>query len=291
MRSEWRLRASRRGASSLLWAVVLAVAPLGAQPAGKPILLEIRPRLGDTLYTRFEQQEEMTGKRRLGGVDTIITMSRSMVMFSHVVVEKSDKTGTVVQTVTDSVGVSASGGRDTFLPEAIRRSLQGSRVRMRITPEGSATVVDNRNSLPPELQSLSSQMPASLPPKPVTVGSTWSQVLAIPLAGQPAGASAATLHSTFRLDSISRSGTTAFISMRGTLTRDSSAAKLPEGHTLMSSGSMEGVIVVDLKRRWWTDSRATISVNSTLSPGSGPGGQPVRVHSRITTWMRTAAKP
>ncbi|MFN2398371.1 MAG: DUF6263 family protein [Gemmatimonadaceae bacterium] len=275
-------------------AMVGVAAAANAQNAGRNILLQIRPRVGDTLHLRFEQQEEMRGTGRLGSsvADTTITMTRSMVLLSRVLVQSSDDEGTVVLTVTDSVAISASGGRNAAPTESIRRSLQGSRVRMRITPEGSATVLDDAGALTPDLQSITAQMPASFPRHPVSVGSTWRQVMPIPVSGQATSGSAATLNSTFRLDSISRDGAVAFISMRGTLSRDPAAGgAAEEGIKITSSGSMKGTLVVDLKRKWWADSRATISLNSTLSPPGGASGEPIRVQSRISTWMRATKRP
>lgn len=284
-------RASRSGfvLRALAGMVFTAATPADAQTAGRSILLEIRPRVGDTLHLRFEQQEEMRGTGRLGSsaADTTITMTRSMVLLSRVLVQSSDEEGTVVLTVTDSVAVSANGGRNAAPTESIRRALQGSRVRMRITPEGSATVLDDAGALTPDLQSITAQMPASLPRHPVSVGSTWRQVMPIPVAGHGGSGTAATLNSTYRLDSISRDGAVAYISMRGTLSRDAIAGgAAAEGIKITSSGSMKGTLVVDLKRKWWADSQASISVNSTLSPPGGASGEPVRVQSRISTWMR-----
>lgn len=275
-------------------AMIGVAAAANAQNAGRNILLQIRPRVGDTLYLRFEQQEEMRGTGRLGSsvADTTITMTRSMVLLSRVLVQSSDDEGTVVLTVTDSVAISANGGRNAAPTESIRRALQGSRVRMRITPEGSATVLDDAGALTPDLQSITAQMPASLPRHPISVGSTWRQVMPIPVSGQGTSGSAATLNSTFRLDSISRDGAVAFISMRGTLSRDPAAGgAADEGIKITSSGSMKGTLVVDLKRKWWADSRATISLNSTLSPPGGASGEPIRVQSRISTWMRATKRP
>jgi hypothetical protein len=54
-------RITRRRSLILAGALALTVSPLAAQPSA--VLLRIRPRVGDTLYTRLEQQVEMTTRR------------------------------------------------------------------------------------------------------------------------------------------------------------------------------------------------------------------------------------
>ena len=60
-------------------------------------------------------------------------------------------------------------------------------------------------------------MPSMLSRKPVAVGEKWSKEMRIPLAGDP-GAEG-TVKATLQLDSLSRSGQMAFISIRGTISR------------------------------------------------------------------------
>jgi hypothetical protein len=134
-------------------------------------------------------------------------------------------------------------------------------------------------------------MPATLPAEPVPVGGTWSKVMTIPLAGQVGEEGAAILHTTYRLDSLSSDGAIAYISMQGTLSRDSTAAALPHGVRFSSTGNMTGSLLVDRIRGWWSESAAVISVRSTLTPPPGGKAQPVHFQVRIVQRMRSTQNP
>ncbi|HEX5436265.1 MAG TPA: DUF6263 family protein [Gemmatimonadaceae bacterium] len=272
-------------------AVAFGSAPLRAQARGA-VTLRINPRVGDTLYTRFDQQVDMTGSTRLGNTDTTVVMHTSMLLLSRVLVQEADNGGTTVLTITDSVALASRGGRDEDMPSpAAQLAMQGQRLRLRITPEGSATILDTPDALAPDLQAVISQMPATLPDTPVRVGGSWSQVMAIPIPGELTEKDAATLHTTYHLDSLSRDGSIAYISMRGTLSRDSSAAPLPHGVKLTSTGSITGNLRMDRQRGWWTRSTAIIGVRSTLTPPAGRHAQPVHFEMTITQHMRATDHP
>ena len=268
----------------------LIAASLRAQERGM-VLLRIEPRVGDTLYTRFEQEVEMTGSTRLGNADTTLEMHTSMLMLSRVLVQAEDNDGATVLTITDSVAVESTGGQGAVPPEPTRMAMQGKRLHMRITPQGSATVLDPPDELTPDVQAVISQMPATLPKDPVPVGGSWSQVMSIPLASQATEAGAAILQTIYHLDSLSRDGRIAYISMRGTLTRDSTAADLPHGVRFASSGSMRGSLRVDRTSGWWTESTAIISVKSTLSPPPGAKANPVHFLVKIIQRMHSTERP
>ena len=278
----------------MLCAVLLAAVPLEGQTAatvkrktpGHGIALRIKPKVGDTLYTRAEQQMEMTATTRLGAEDTTMRVHTTMLMLSHTVVQESDGDGTTVVSVTDSVAVSSTGGRAATPSEDARRALQGKRVRMRITPEGTASVLDGPDAPPRDVQALFAQMPAALPKRPVAVGETWTQQTAIPLAAQPSSRGAGVLNVTFRLDSLSRAGELAHVSMRGTLTRDSTAP-LPQGIKVAMTGHITGSILVDRRLGWMTDSRTTIAVQSVLTPPPRSKSHPMHFQMRITQRFRT----
>jgi len=274
---------------SVVTATVVA-ASLRAQARGM-VVLRIEPKVGDTLYTRFEQQVEMTGSTRLGNVDTTLEMHTSMLMLSRVLVQAEDNDGATVLTITDSVAVESTGGQGTVPPEPTRLAMQGTRLHMRITPQGSATILDPPDELTPDVQAVISQMPATLPKDPVPVGGSWSQVMSIPLASQATEAGAATLQTNYHLDSLSRDGRIAYISMRGTLTRDSTAAALPHGVRFASTGSMRGSLRVDRTSGWWTESTAIISVKSTLSPPPGAKANPVHFLVKIIQRMHSTDRP
>jgi len=255
------------------------------------VSLRIHPRSGDTLYTRFEQEVEMIGTTRVGSTDTTVTMRSSMLMLSHVLVQASDDRGATVITITDSVSLAALGAGAAVPPEAERRAMQGTRVRLRIAPDGSASVLDAPSDVAPDVRTIVPGMPSTLPDHPVAVGATWRKDMPIPVAGQAGGSPAAMLRATYRLDSLSADGDIAYISMRGTLTRDSTAQSPAQGLKITSTGTITGTMRVDRRRGWWADSRATIDLHSTLSPATGDSGPPMRVQTKITQRMWTGGKP
>jgi hypothetical protein len=252
--------------------------------------LRIHPRAGDTLYTRFEQEVEMIGTTRVGAVDTTVAMRSSMLMLSHVLVQSSDERGATVTTITDSVSLAGLGMGAVLPPEAERRAIQGTRVQLRIAPDGSASVLESPGELPQDMRAVVSGMPSTLPDRPVAVGATWRKNTAIPVAGQAAGSPAAMLRATYRLDSLSADGDIAYISMRGTLTRDSTAHPLPQGLRITSTGTITGTMRIDRRRGWWADSHATIELRSTLTPTTEDSGPPTRIQTKITQRMWTGGR-
>ncbi|HJU64547.1 MAG TPA: DUF6263 family protein [Gemmatimonadaceae bacterium] len=275
--------------SAALTAIALCLSQLAAQGGGgaaRQISLRIKPRVGDTIYTRFETQMEMVGSGKVGSSDTTVIERTSMLLLSRVMVLSGDDDATTVLTVTDSVAVTVSGGRKAS-PEEARRALQGQRVRMRITPEGSATLLDGPRGLSADFQSMVSQMPAMLPKQPVSVGETWAQMLTVPMARSADADEGATLYVVYRLDSLGYGGNVAHISMRGTITRDSTAADLPRGVKLLTTGSIVGHLAVDRRRGWWIRSEATYAMRSTFTPRRGGTGNPLQVVTTITQRMES----
>lgn len=281
-------RAARIAALMVLGAVSLA-----RSGAAQAVNLRIRPRVGDTLRTRFEQQMEITGVTKHHNADTTMTRRSWMLMLSRVVVQVSDNDGVTVVALIDSVDATAQGGRPSISPDSMRHVLQGRRTRMRFTPQGSATMVDAAPGVPADLQSIASQMPATLPAQAVSVGDTWSEDMAIPVAGTGAGtgtASSSSVHTVYRLDSLSRDQGRAYISMRGTYTRDAAPPE-PAGLREVSTGTITGSLVMDRKRGWWMDSRAAIVSKSTVLPRTPGSAPPVYVQMHITTRLRVVESP
>lgn len=268
-------------------AAALGPAALGAQSASRDVMLRIKPRVGDTLYTRFEQVVEMTGTMHVHGADTTMTMRTSLLLLSHVLVQASDETGTTVTTVTDSVSVTTDG--EPAEPESMRRSMEGQQVRLHIAPNGSASVLAVPAQLSADVRAVVSGMPATLPDRAVRVGSTWQRTTSLPVLGASGRGYAATLRATYHFDSLSAGGTLAYVTMRGTLTRDPGARPLANGLRVNTSGTVSGSLLVDRLRGWWIDARATILLVSTLLPASGVTATPVRMETRIEQHLHTSA--
>ncbi|HEU4564220.1 MAG TPA: DUF6263 family protein [Gemmatimonadaceae bacterium] len=290
-----RGRGARRVACGIAAALCAMASMLGAQTAqasraapGTPpsrahalIALRIHPRVGDTLYTRFEQSVDMEGTARVGASDTTMRSSSTLLLLAHVFVQGSDEQGTTVTTITDSVEVGGAGPAT----ELVRRALQGKKVQLRIAPDGSAVVLESQAAIASDMQAVVSGVPATLPSQAVAVGESWEKAMSIPVAGREVSSRPATLRARYRLDSLSSDGAIAYISMRGTITRDP-APELPERIRITSSGTIEGSMQVDRRRGWWCDSRATIRLESvvTMFDASRP---PMRVTTRIDQRMGT----
>ena len=268
-------------------ALLVSIAP-GVQAQG--VLLQIRPRVGDTLRLRIEQEMEISGVSKVRDADTTITMRSSMLMLSRSIVVESDDDGTTVKSITDSVAVDM-GATDPLvvtLSDQARRSLQGKEVRVRFSREGSGTVVEADPDIPRDFQSVFSQLPATFPRHQVAVGSTWKQRIPIPDTGP--GQVAGTLQATFRLDSLTRRGKLAHISMRGTVTRDSTANPIRGGARMTMTGTVTGYMVLDRGRGWVTDASTEMSMRSHIEQPAGSGLQPVKMQMRLLQRQRTMDK-
>ena len=249
---------------------------MGAQT----VVLQIRPRVGDTLHLRYDQRVEMTGT---GWGDTAATtMVNTLLVFSRTVPTDTDVSGTDVVAITDSV---ASAPESAELAEMM---LKGKPLRLWIARDGATSLAPSDSAgVSPELRAAFAGIPAILPSGRVKVGRSWTRDVVLPGSG-----SAGTLRATFRLDSLTRSGDSAFVSLRGTLRHrvvNTDVGTGSGGGTASMSGVVTGAMVVDRRRGWVSDSRATFTVNSVVSPpkGGARGAAPVRVRMTITEWMRT----
>jgi hypothetical protein len=292
--ARWRCRwpGVALGASLGAWiaaSVGPAARPAAAQSvtqgAGQAVTLRIKPRVGDTLRMRLEQEIEYAGTTRVGKADTSMRYRESLLILSRTVVQASDESGTTVLNITDSVARATSGGRGGAEPPPSRHPLQGKRVRMRVTPQGAAYVLEGPDSLSSALASMIAQMPATLPERAVAVGDTWSQDMRVPLAREPA-ATGSVVHATFRLDSLSRGGGVAHVSVRGVLSRDTGAAPR-EQLRVSTSGDISGTLTLDRRRGWPMEATTTINMRSVVMPPRGNDrAQPMHVRTKITQRLR-----
>jgi hypothetical protein len=288
---------TRTGCDHVRWIVrrigvaAALVGSVSATAHAQNVMLQIKPRVGDTLRLRIEQEIERSGVGKVRGADTTITMRSSLLMLSRSIVVQSDDEGTVVRSITDSVAVDvgALDPRVATWSDQARRALQGKEVRVRFSREGSATVLAADPGIPRDLQSAFSQLPATFPRHRVSVGSTWTQRIPIPDAGP--GQLAGTLEAVLRLDSLTRGGKRAHISLRGTLTRDTAAAPMPGGARRTMTGTVTGFMVLDRSRGWVTDASTEVSVNSHIEPAAGSALQPVKMRMRLVQRQRTMDKP
>jgi len=268
---------------ALTLALVLG-GPLAAQPAR--VLLKIQPRAGDTLHMRLDQTVEMTGTTRVGDADSTMTVSSSMQVLSRAIIEHSSAWGTQVLAITDSVSFwPAPDARAAAQSAAMR----GQRVRMRVASDGAMSVTEDGRRESADVRHLFAQMPASLPREPVAVGAIWTRAMPLPEAADGVK-HAGTLQVQYRLDSLGRGGDLAYISMRGSISRDGAAPNAPRGTRVATTGTVTGDMLVDRRRGWMTDSRVTVALRTIITPPEArvgrTGAYPMRIKLRITQWLR-----
>ena len=126
-------------------------------------------------------------------------------------------------------------------------------------------------------------MPAALPTHPVEVGDSWSRSIPMVVAR---AAREGVVHASFRLDSVSRDGSLAYISMRGDMKRDSVPAGPPRGSRMSVTGTVNGALLLDRRRGWLTESNFAVVLRTTMVPAAA-GAYPMRFLTHITQRMRT----
>jgi hypothetical protein len=264
-------------AGTLLHSVLVAAQP----PA---VLLQLRPRVGDTLRLRLDQSVEMAGAVRLGENESTSTESSTLVVLTRLVIEKADDESATVLAITDSVRLAGAPGSASGSLMAWAKSIEGQRFRFRVAPDGS-TLLGKDSWGTAQVSAMISQMPATLPRKPIAPGTSWTRSMEIPLAGTLGARGTATLTASFQFDSLSKSGELAFLSVRGRLTRGPSEQKESATEVVETSGTLTGYVLVDRRRGWITDARTTMSLRSLVVP-AGPDRPPMRVRLTISQWMR-----
>jgi hypothetical protein len=260
------------------------VALVGASVAhAQPVALRIAPPVGETMRMRLDQRMEMTGTTRVGAGDSTAAVVTTLLVISRAFVERRDRDATVLLASTDSVAASSSGADSQSVATETRRMLQGKRVRLRVAPDGATEIIGGDGGASAELNALFSQMPATLPNTPVAVGQAWSRTMLAPIGAAGTGARGK-LQATFRLDSLSRNGDVAYVSLNGMLTRPPSSK---DGWaTLSMTGSMNGGLVIDRRRGWITDARMTYVVRSTVAPSAGSSADAMHFRMKVSQWVR-----
>ena len=118
-------------ACGLIATLFIGSPPLGAQA----VTLQIRPRAGDTLRMRLDQQSEMTGVKRTSNSQATAMVIATMHMYSRAIVEASSEKSTTVLAVTDSVQLSTTDERARLGLLQAQAQMRGQRVRFHVAPE------------------------------------------------------------------------------------------------------------------------------------------------------------
>ncbi len=275
------------------------------------VLLLVRPRVGDTLRLQMEQTIEVSrrpanaatrqGPPVLDGTRTPPSRTTSpeygprrsrtsmritrLVLFAHSLVEASDLSVTTLLATTDSMAMWAGSPGETGEPEMMTLPMEGRQVRVRVTPDGAMRVSDP----PPgamELGATLAAMPGMLPSEAVRVGDRWERDIVLPTLPVSGYRADGVVRARFRLDSLTRGGREAWISLEGSLHRDGAARELPAGTRVITAGTMRGLLVVDRQRAWIIDARTTMDVQSEVLGGPGSSNTPLLLDLRIQQRVR-----
>lgn len=264
-----------------LLALVFTVNAVDAQA----VLLQIRPHIGDTLRMHLSQTVEMTGTTPGAPRDPSNSMTTSIEVFTRAIAEQWTSTGTLMQTITDSVAMTPAS--PASLADLKRRALQSKPVWLRVSTDGAMEMVDDGDPNS-ELRHLFGEMPAMLARSSVAIGEKWTREMQIPLSSEPGAVGS--VRATFRLDSLGRNGDIAYISMRGTMSRINSPGTAPAGPGYGTSGQLSGTIQIDRRLGWITDLKSSIITRSTIISESTRRGEtamaPMQVRTKITQWIR-----
>ncbi len=263
-------------------------APRSSRPRG--VALRLRPRVGDTVRTRFEQTVRLMPRGTAGSADVV--PASAMLVIARSIVERVDDAGAFLLAVTDSVAFRAPGAPAAAV-ERMRRGMQGRRAEMHVAPDGALAASDGvAGGLPAGLAGgavgvvASLRLPGTLPATVVAPGARWRRAMAVPAWG-PAAAPPH-LDVAFRFDSMTADESRAYISLRGRVhgaaTPESDDDLLPGTMGAAEPGRVEGALVVDLARGWVVESWATFRLNAVLV--SAPGAAPAPVWVVVTQRLR-----
>jgi hypothetical protein len=165
---------------------------------------------------RLDQESEMTGVRKMttGGEGSAMVMT-TMRMFSRAIVEGASEEGTTVLAVTDSIITTSTDEKTRAATLQSQSKLRGQRVRFRVSPDGMVAMLQDAGPAPREVAQVVSLMPTTFPKGAINIGESWMRDMALPVGNGLGAQVAGRLHVTFRLDSVTRAGDLAFVSMRG----------------------------------------------------------------------------
>ena len=256
---------------ALAFALLAVVAPR-AQARQQRVVLELRPRFGDTLNMRLDQVTEVSGFRREMSAKPVIT---TMSMFQRAIVEVSTPAAAFILAITDSVNASATDDRARQLVSATERQLEGQKMRLRMAP-GTVGLADRSPDVPQEVTDLVALMPASLPRGSVAVGDTWLREMRLPPSANFGVPVAGVVLAAFRLDSVTKDGNWAYLSMKGTL--EPSKGDAPGGTYV---GTVNGLMTVDRRRGWFSETRFLVQMRTSVIPVPSNPANPDTIHLRL----------
>ncbi|HEY0930833.1 MAG TPA: hypothetical protein VGE27_13005 [Gemmatimonas sp.] len=268
--------------------------------SGESVRLVVRPRVGDTLWLQIEQRIELRARRspngRAGAAATPDygpragvppAQSTRLQLFAHSLVESSDLQETLLLATSDSMVVSMGSGGDPGTPRRQTITDDARQVRVLVRPDGSMRMHDP----PPNAASLGATLasvPGLLPETPIHVGSEWTREMTLPTLPVGGFRAAGVVQVRLRLDSLSKGGRDAWISLSGVLRRSGTSADWPPGAHVVTAGTIRGNMQVDRQRAWIVNAFTEIEVTSELAAGTGasasPRGMDMRIVQQVRVW-------
>jgi hypothetical protein len=278
-----RTGSSVRASTSSVSALVIALLASGAHAQG--VLLRVHPRVGDTLHTRLEQQTEVSTTMP-GASGRSKSVTTSVTLNSRTIVQSSSAASTLVLTIVDSANLQTTDEHGDAQVAAAERSLRGQQLVLQLGADGSVESARDARGSPVsrDLADAMAAMPAVFPRRPVSVGEQWTRELPLPAGGPLGTRGSGHANAVFRLDSLERDGSVAFVSLRGEIIPDVGS------HGMELSGGITGTMQVDRQRGWMTDSRFVVTLRSLVTPPPSSGLAPMRFVTRVTQHLRTMDK-
>jgi len=275
------------------------------------INLVVRPHVGDTLWLHLEQTletrsrpvaEGRNGRARAGGatstrapaasapeygpvVDRSMSQSTFLRLNAHSTVEFSDLRTTALTVVTDSLSMRTGTGGQLGPTRPVALAAGERRTRVNVTADGAMTVM-NPGVGSATLAAGLSGMPPMLPSRPVAIGDKWERDVPLPSLPMTGVRTDGIVRAQFRLDSLTRGGRLAYISLTGTLRREGAARDLPPGTQVATSGVLHGYLIVDRTRGWITEAETVIEVQSEVTPRVGDTAKARALDIRLLQRMR-----
>jgi len=270
--------------------VALSIAGVSVSAEGQRVSLQLRPRVGDTISMRLEQETDVSGRRDTKASANASTtpaslMSTTSISWSRAIVESAVPAYTTIDAVTDSV-MQPNPPAKTSLP-APAQPVKGQHVRLMVAPDGSITMPSDATGQSKGLARAASLIPATFPAEPVRVGDKWTREAALPAGTSQFGTGViGRVKAVFRLDSLTRAGNLAWVSIHGDLVPDEKAHAV-EGGLAVEDGIVTGYMVIDRARGWLTESSFSIVAHSVMRPTFGVAAQPMHFTVHLTQSLRT----
>lgn len=232
--------------------------------------------MGDTLRMELEQQFDMTTEDAGGAA--LGTMSGSMRLWTRAVVLRRTGSTTDLLSVTDSVQILPPSAASLPPLRDAKRALEGRSVRLRMGQDGEITVGGGGpgGAVAPGVRA---DMPAVLPTDAVLVGESWTRDIMVPLSATDR--ETAMVHTTMRVDSLSRDGGIAYLSLHGDVSHDHAQHSAAMRGNV--TGTLVGTIEIDRRLGWITSSHTILAVTSLVKSTGKP---PMHVKVRVTQSLR-----